>query len=446
MSRIKKLILVCLFANIISSTSYAVTLEEALINAYKNNPELNAQRDSLRASDERIMQALARWLPTITATASKQYQKFKNFGINTPNFSEDGHANSLTISQNLFRSGADIASIKVAKAQINQARANLNDKEQEVLLKTVQAYMDVLSRKEIYNATQIKEKDNTRLLIGTQQRFKAGDASKTDVALAEAELSKAKVEKAAAQANYEISKASFKATIGMIARNLTLPKSKFILPKTIGETLDTAVIKNPKIVAAKNSADASKQNIHVQRGNVSPTVSLQHTISDNTRQPLANNDHSQATTIELSIPLFAPSNWSQLRQTKREAAQAQNSLFFTTKTIKANAAQAWASFIASKKTLKARDAEYKARKVAYNGAQAQEKAGLISTLDIITFQNEYFTAYANFISARSDYYVSLYTLKSIVGECTAKELKLNTEYYDPLKNYNSIKWQLIGAF
>ncbi|NRA73504.1 MAG: TolC family protein [Rickettsiales bacterium] len=447
--KIKQITISLLIATM-SITAHAVTLEDALINTYKTNPELNAQRESLKASDEAIMQALSRWLPNITAKATKQYTKQKKIVTSTraTNNSTDGKTHSLTISQNLFRSGADIASIKTARFSIEAARANLDNKEQEVFLKATDAYMNTLATKEIFQITQTKEKDNARLLNGTRQRFKAGDASKTDVALAEAELSKAKSERATAQASYETSKANFQSTIGLSARNLTLPKNNLLLPKTIGETLNIAATKNPQVKSARNSADAGKQNINVEKGNVLPTVDLQHSISDDTKQGYATTRglRNFTTTVELSMPLFQPSSWSKLRETKRKAAQAQNEMNATIKSTRSRATQAWATLQADKTSLKARQDEYKARKIAYDGAKASEKAGLISTLDIIQYQNDYFTAYINFIQAQSKYYVSLYTLKSIVGECTATGLKLNTQYYNPLKNYNSIKWQLIGAF
>src|ERR1051325_1360680 len=45
------------------------TLTEALAYAYQNNPQLLAQRASLRASDEEVPIALSGWRPTVTVTS-----------------------------------------------------------------------------------------------------------------------------------------------------------------------------------------------------------------------------------------------------------------------------------------------------------------------------------------------------------------------------------------
>src|SRR5512134_3684209 len=48
----------------------ADTLESALVQAYQNNPQLNAQRALVRATDESVPQALAGYRPRISATAN----------------------------------------------------------------------------------------------------------------------------------------------------------------------------------------------------------------------------------------------------------------------------------------------------------------------------------------------------------------------------------------
>src|SRR4249920_1121161 len=64
-------------AGISSRQAAADTLEWALVQAYQNNPSLNAQRAALRATDENVPQALSGYRPklSITANGGTQYQK-----------------------------------------------------------------------------------------------------------------------------------------------------------------------------------------------------------------------------------------------------------------------------------------------------------------------------------------------------------------------------------
>src|ERR1700757_450150 len=52
----------------------ADTIEAALVRAYQNNPQLNAQRASVRATDENVPQALSGYRPHVAVTASAGYQ------------------------------------------------------------------------------------------------------------------------------------------------------------------------------------------------------------------------------------------------------------------------------------------------------------------------------------------------------------------------------------
>src|ERR1700721_1003748 len=52
----------------------ADTIEAALVRAYQNNPQLNAQRAAVRATDENVPQALSGYRPKVAVTASAGYQ------------------------------------------------------------------------------------------------------------------------------------------------------------------------------------------------------------------------------------------------------------------------------------------------------------------------------------------------------------------------------------
>ena len=64
------------------SGAAADTLEWALVQAYQNNPSLNAQRAALRATDENVPQALSGYRPKVSVTANGGY----NYSNSTSQF------------------------------------------------------------------------------------------------------------------------------------------------------------------------------------------------------------------------------------------------------------------------------------------------------------------------------------------------------------------------
>src|ERR1700740_2797455 len=67
------LALTAMAVSIGAGAAAADTLEWALVQAYQNNPSLNAQRASLRSIDENVPQALSGYRPKITVTPNGGY-------------------------------------------------------------------------------------------------------------------------------------------------------------------------------------------------------------------------------------------------------------------------------------------------------------------------------------------------------------------------------------
>src|SRR5438270_10189904 len=52
----------------------ADTIDAALVRAYQNNPQLNAQRAQVRSTDENVPQALSGYRPKVNVTLGSGYQ------------------------------------------------------------------------------------------------------------------------------------------------------------------------------------------------------------------------------------------------------------------------------------------------------------------------------------------------------------------------------------
>src|SRR5712672_2889945 len=65
---------VLLLAVMDTKPASADTIEAALVRAYQTNPQLNAQRATVRSTDENVPQALSGYRPRVALTASAGYQ------------------------------------------------------------------------------------------------------------------------------------------------------------------------------------------------------------------------------------------------------------------------------------------------------------------------------------------------------------------------------------
>ena len=67
----KQIFIISFISFIFNTNLLAVTLSEALLEAYKNNPVLNAERENINISQENLNISKSEFLPTITITGTK---------------------------------------------------------------------------------------------------------------------------------------------------------------------------------------------------------------------------------------------------------------------------------------------------------------------------------------------------------------------------------------
>ena len=131
----------------------ADTLEQALIYAYANNPQINSQRAVVRATDEGVPTALAGYRPKVVATANAGTQSLsttiREIGSTTPlgaaasYFTQSGvnapRGVGATITQNILNGFQTSNRTKLAESQVLAARETLRTTEQTILLNAAEA-------------------------------------------------------------------------------------------------------------------------------------------------------------------------------------------------------------------------------------------------------------------------------------------------------------------
>ena len=97
----------------------AETFSAALKKAYNNNPELNAERESLNISEQELNISKGSYLPTVTLSGSKSEEETDKLtnrdGSNASITNVDPTVKSITIEQTLidFGRGAELAKSKI---------------------------------------------------------------------------------------------------------------------------------------------------------------------------------------------------------------------------------------------------------------------------------------------------------------------------------------------
>ncbi|MEQ9115553.1 MAG: TolC family outer membrane protein [Rickettsiales bacterium] len=430
--------------------AFAMSLQEALEKAYDFNPKLKAEQEKLKEEDERIMRALGSFMPTVQVNKKSTFNNIKNYTSNSlvPRQTSTNISQGIAVKQNVFRSFGDISELAKQKNLVLLARANLKAAEQETLFEAAQAYLNVVKAKETRDITDKKVKSYRTLVESMKEKFKAGEVTRTDVSQAEARYSQAISDNIAAVGSVKSAQAKFKSVIGEEAGELEMPTLRLELPVSVDDAFSISTSKNPNVEKAKYSKNAGNNGIAVARANLLPSadVEFSRTRADTTITN-AKNSYTNTTTLSVTMPLFnGGRNWSGLRSAKRAAKGGEYQYKNTINSIYDTTMEAWQNFEISKASLAAREDALEYAKIAWEGMQIEEQAGTRDTTDVIISQANYFDTLIQLLNEKVNYRIRYYALKAQLGEMTAKDLELQVNYYDPLKNYDKITKELIGSF
>src|SRR5215831_19129864 len=206
-----------------ASATHADTLEGALVEAYQNNPSLNSQRASVRATDEGAPQALAGYRPKVTITGSigEQYWDTTTRSATLGQTYQQLSGNlapstyGATVTQTLYNGLQTSNRTRQAESQVQAARETLRTIEQTVLLNAVTAYMNLLRDGAILDLQRRNVEVLQEQLRQTRDRFNVGEVTRTDVAQSESRLAAGRSQVLAAEATYKASVATYRQVIGV---------------------------------------------------------------------------------------------------------------------------------------------------------------------------------------------------------------------------------------
>ena len=117
-----------------SSPAQSQTLHEAMAQAYRYNPRLDAERARLRAIDEEVPRAMSGWRPTIDASADMGVERERTKPQTATQSNDRKWGDNLTVRQSLFNGFRTVNGIAQAEAKVRAGRAQLRLVEQEVLI------------------------------------------------------------------------------------------------------------------------------------------------------------------------------------------------------------------------------------------------------------------------------------------------------------------------
>lgn len=454
-----------LTANLAAQPGAPHTLAEALAITYSSQPALLAERANLRSVDEKVPQALAGWRPTVIVAGNtgygdglgRTYSNLSGSWIKTRTDRLIGVAQA-TLSQPLYTGGKVQANVNAAKNQVMAERANLLDQEQNSFLAVVTAYvgagtansppsLGVIQAQQTLALNINNEQVLAKQLQATNDRFRVGEITRTDVAQAEAALAGATAARQTSEGNLQTARATFQQVVGYLPpANLVEPQPLSLPVKTEEEATALAARNNPKVIASLFNDAAAKDQVDVAFAQLMPQVSLQGQIfqqNNSGARSVASNGYQAV--VNLSVPIYqGGAEYSAVRQARQTEQQKKNQLDDARRSAVQNATQAWEQFAAAKAAAQSTRAAIQANTVALEGVEREAIVGSRTTLDVLNAQQALLNSQTQLVQNLAQLVATSYQVAAAVGRLTARDLHLPVPLYDDTAYYQAVKDKWVG--
>ena len=419
---------------LINQNTFATTLSEALLQAYINNPELNAERENIKVSKEDLNISKSEFLPTVTVSSSRSKENTEKLtnrsGTNSSFTDVDPKTQSLIIEQKLFQGFSGIAEMQKSKIGLSLADAKLLKTEQEILYKAVEAYSGLVFSLEKLKINERNVSLLERQVETDQARLERAQITLADLAQSESSLAGAQAKFIQAKNETITSKLFYEKIIGPIVSMDNLNKISdlnFVIPENLDKAIETSKKNNPDLIIAKLDYEQSKKDVIIARSDFSPsaTLSLSSTKTDDTSSTINERDKEIAKAT-ISWPIFKGGKSSALLNKSKNLQNRKKLLFDNAiKTNDTSVASAWSNLQSSKSLLNSVNSQVKAAEIANEGITVEYESGLgRSTLDVIQSNSILLTAKTSLAESERNYLLSQFKLLQLIGLLKNDYLKL----------------------
>ena len=432
----------------ICASAQAETLNQALASAYEYNPQLDAERARLRATDEEVTRARSGFRPVIQGSADINYQYNRQrgtFGTNESEVKPKGY--SIDAVQPIFSGFRVINAVNEQEANVRAARETLRAVEQDVLLQAVTAFMDVVRDQAIVRLRENNVTVLTRDLRATQDRFNVGEVTRTDVAQAEARRAGSVSALDLARANLRTSRAAFERVVGNPPSNLTEPGvPNKVLPRSVEEASGISAKESPNVIASLYREQAARHTVDRIWGELLPSVQLE--AGYNRRYDTSRAvDESESTSVtgRLNVPIYQGGEvHARVRQSKHTHVSRLQEIEQQRSEVQAAVVSAWSSYQAAIAQLASDQAQVNANRTALTGVREEEKVGQRTILDVLNAEQELLNSEVNLVTTKRNLVVASYNVLAQVGRLDVKVLGVSGTVYDPEAHYHEVRRRWFG--
>jgi len=410
----------------------AADLMDVYREALARDPVFASARASYEAARETLPQARAGILPTVNLAASANRNHRDTEGVPKMDYTTNGY--TLSLSQPLFRMQNFVA-LDQASLQVRQSEAVFYDAQQNLIVRSAQAYFDVLLAQDNVMLSAAQKVAIGEQLAQAKRNFEVGTATIVDTYEAQAKYDLAVAKEIADQNDLEIKKRALQQLIGKMPDALAPLKDKLALPLPqpgdMEQWVGASDKDSPVIAQFKAAYDIAAKEVDRSKAGHYPTLDLVGSYGDNNNPtvtlsgaigPSLNTKATQVG-LQLSIPLYqGGGTQSKIRQALSSKDKAEQDLENTRRTVAQSVRQSYLGVTNGAAQVKAFEAALVSNQSSLDSTVLGREVGVRTGVDVLNAQQQLFQARRDLQSARYSAVMSQLKLKSATGRLQEEDL------------------------
>ena len=422
----------------ISVPAGAEDLMQVYRDAQKYDAVFSSARNALEAGREKLAQGRALLLPTLNLTGNVTHQRLtsesRDPAIPALSFMRDPYARgyALTFTQPLLRL-QNWAQFDQAEQQVRQAEAVFGQAGQDLILRTAQAYFDVLAAQDTLGLVKAQKTAISEQLAQAKRNFEVGTATITDTHEAQARFDLSSAQEIAAQNDLENKRRALQLVTGKEYEQLKPVRSDVKLsppnPTDMQSWVDLAE-KQSYGVQVQEAVSAIAA-LDVKRNSAAhlPTIDFiavhqQQNQTGTVNTPAGNNLTTNTIGLQFAMPLFqGGALFSRDRESAALAAKAKDDLDSARRNAALATRQSYLSVINGVTQIGALEQAMVSSQSALESNKLGYEVGVRINIDVLNAQQQLFSTQRDLAVARYNTITNHLRLKAAAGSLGEQDLE-----------------------
>jgi outer membrane protein len=406
----------------------ASSLLDVYHQALANDPTLASALSTNKAAQEIIEQGKALYRPTVNfnLTANNARTSIRYLGGNIPpgesNF--DTYRATIEARQPIYRK-QNLVQMDQTKTQVSQADKQYHLSQQALILRTTEAYFDVLIAQDQIDLIRAQKAAILSQLEQAKATFEVGTATITDVNEAQARYDLIVAQEIAAVNEQQIAKRAVQAITGQVPTQLASVKDNIAinpLNQDMQAWQDIATQNNLNIQIQQDALRFAEQQVKFANAGHHPTLDLVGSYSNNYTNGAPSvfgtgNQLRNATIgLQLDIPIYQGGQISsQARQAVHNKQKAQDDLDIARRQTDLNTQRSYLNLNTSIAQVNAFEQALISSQSQLDSTELGYEVGVRTSVDVLNAQQQLFSAKRDLLQSRYNYLVNIIRLKSASG-------------------------------